>query len=428
MKPALRRLAAAPLAALVALASFPCGAAEPEGFKLEPGVVLEVSAIGIPEFRYKVPVNADGVASFPLLPPMKVSGLDLAEVRERVRDGLSKKVFRPRSGDGRDAYSNINPDEVVLDVFEYRPVYVNGDVGKPGEVPFRPGMTVRQAVAVSGGYDLLHSRVTNPFMESADVRGEFEGTWSEYVRQQASNLGLSASLDGKPDADIRAQLKAPLPKATLDRVARNETSKLRASEDDFAKELASLRDGVAAADRQAASLREQQKVLQEAVRNSTVDSDRIRGLYDRNVVAINRMSEEQRNLSFASERLQSVTAQIAQAEIGRLELQRKLQAAPEQRRIKQLSDLQEGETKLDILRGKIGALDEKLVYTGAARSQVLGRKGERPDIVIHRRAGDAVEEIAAGEDETLRSGDVVEVSVRNPYAGFLKTGSEALAR
>ena len=42
---------------------------------------------------------------------------------------------------------------VVATVVEYRPIYVNGDVSKPGEHPFRPQMTVRQAVALSGGYD-----------------------------------------------------------------------------------------------------------------------------------------------------------------------------------------------------------------------------------------------------------------------------------
>ena len=418
--PALR----ASLAALLALAAMPAAAAQPEGFKLEPGVVLDVTAVGIPEFHYKVPVSDSGYASFPLLPPMKVAGVDIADVRERLREGLSKKAFRTRGPTGGDNFINITPDEVNLDVLEYRPVYVNGDVSKPGEVPYRPGMTVRQAVAVAGGFDLLHSRASNPFMESADVRGEFDGTWTEYVKQLAGNLALKASLDGKPDTDIRKSLRAPLPDAVLDRIAQTEQARLKASEDDFKKEVAALKDGLSSADKQIASLNDQQKVLQDTVNTQTGNVARIRGLYDKQVVAINRMSDEQRQLSYASERLLQVTAQIHQAEVGRTEMARKLQAAGDQRRIKLLADLQEGTTKLEVLKARIGALDAKMVYTGAARSQLLGRRGDRPDVTIHRKGPNGAETIRAAEDDALHMGDVVEVAVRDPYATELPKSRE----
>lgn len=34
----------------------------------------------------------------------------------------------------------------------YRPVFVLGEVNKPGEFPWQPGMTVVTAVAVAGGF------------------------------------------------------------------------------------------------------------------------------------------------------------------------------------------------------------------------------------------------------------------------------------
>ena len=50
-------------------------------------------------------------------------------------------------------------------VAEYRPVYVNGDVSKPGEYPYRPTTTARQVVALAGGYDIMHIRMNNPYLE-----------------------------------------------------------------------------------------------------------------------------------------------------------------------------------------------------------------------------------------------------------------------
>jgi len=35
-------------------------------------------------------------------------------------------------------------------------------------------MTVRQAIALSGGYDMVRLRIDNPTLLSADLRGEYE--------------------------------------------------------------------------------------------------------------------------------------------------------------------------------------------------------------------------------------------------------------
>jgi polysaccharide export outer membrane protein len=39
-----------------------------------------------------------------------------------------------------------------VDVINYRPFYILGQVNKPGEYPYVNGMTVLNAVALAGGY------------------------------------------------------------------------------------------------------------------------------------------------------------------------------------------------------------------------------------------------------------------------------------
>ncbi len=41
---------------------------------------------------------------------------------------------------------------MVVEVIAYRPVFILGEVSKPGQYPFQPGMTVLTAVAVAGGF------------------------------------------------------------------------------------------------------------------------------------------------------------------------------------------------------------------------------------------------------------------------------------
>ncbi|MBX3493974.1 MAG: SLBB domain-containing protein, partial [Parvibaculum sp.] len=50
----------------------------------------------------------------------------------------------------QDGYLN-NP-RVSAEVLNYRPFYIFGEVGNPGQYPYTSGMTILNAVAVAGGY------------------------------------------------------------------------------------------------------------------------------------------------------------------------------------------------------------------------------------------------------------------------------------
>jgi len=39
-----------------------------------------------------------------------------------------------------------------VQIDEYRPFYVNGMVEKPGGYPYQPGLTVRKAASLAGGF------------------------------------------------------------------------------------------------------------------------------------------------------------------------------------------------------------------------------------------------------------------------------------
>ncbi len=137
------------------------GAASAE-YRIEVGDVVEVSVPGIAELQRRVSVRPDGSISVPLLGTCRVAGLTASEMEVKLKAAAATKVFRQRLPDGRESATSINPDEVTAIVAQYRPIYVNGDVAKPGEQPFRPLMTVRHAVALSGGYDVLRLRTENP--------------------------------------------------------------------------------------------------------------------------------------------------------------------------------------------------------------------------------------------------------------------------
>jgi len=154
-------------------------------YQLATGDVIEIAAVGAPDIRSRASVDVDGRAIFPLIGPVKAAGLTISAIQANVRELLPTKVFRRRSDDSREYPIVLTPDEILVSIVEYRPVYVNGDVAKPGPQPYRPGLTVRQAIASAGGFDVMRFRAKDPFLESADIKAEYDSQWLEFAREQA---------------------------------------------------------------------------------------------------------------------------------------------------------------------------------------------------------------------------------------------------
>ena len=201
---------------LLFVAAMLCAASPAKAdYRLHVGDVIEISVARAPELKQRVPVQLDGSISFPMMGNLPVAGLTPAEAQSRIQAILATKVFRQRLSDGRDNEIMIDHDEVTATVVEYRPIYVNGDVSKPGEYAYRPLMTVRQAVALSGGYELMRYRMQNPVLEAADLRAEYESLWAEFAKEQALVWRLKTELGEDKHLNQSSLKDLPLKQSTI---------------------------------------------------------------------------------------------------------------------------------------------------------------------------------------------------------------------
>ena len=109
------------------------------------GDVLEVAAAGVPELRSRAAVQTDGNIALPLVGVLQVAGLSLPQIRTKIGAALANKVFRQRSPEGRESVIVIDADEITATVADYRPIYINGDVSKPGQYPYLPAIKIGRA-------------------------------------------------------------------------------------------------------------------------------------------------------------------------------------------------------------------------------------------------------------------------------------------
>lgn len=395
------------VAAAVALLLNP-GSALAE-YLVAPGDTLEISIVSLPELRQRVQVNLEGQVAYPLLGSLSVAGLSLTDIQGKLKNELTNKSVRNRSPDGAERVVYIYPEEVSVTIAEYRPIYVNGDVSKPGEVPYRPRMTVRQAIALAGGIDVLRFRTRDPNLEEVDLRSERNLLRAEFMRQQVLVARLEAELNGQPE------LTASEDQAAVELIAdlqKSQGEQLKLALSDHDKEMSSLGRGLEQTRSQIDTLGRLQEQLTQNYQQQAGEVARLRSSFERGLASVARIAEEQRALAFASERLLQTEAQLTLAKKGEEEQRRQLQKVEDQRRLKLMGDLQEAQVKLADIRSRIRATEDKLVYVGSLRSRLASDTNAKPRLQIFRKDSGAWQGRDVDEDAELTPGDVIEVALR----------------
>jgi protein involved in polysaccharide export with SLBB domain len=107
-------------------------------YKLGSGDKLRVTVFGEKDLSGDFDVNDQGVVALPLIGPVSVAGKTLDETEVLITQSYGKSYL-------------VNP-RVNVEVLNYRPFYILGEVQKPGSYPYVNGLTVLNAVALAGGY------------------------------------------------------------------------------------------------------------------------------------------------------------------------------------------------------------------------------------------------------------------------------------
>ncbi len=108
-------------------------------YRLGAGDVISIRVFGEDEFtREKVRLNDAGTVSFPILGEIVVLGRTVGEIEALLTGRLKGRIL-------------VNP-RVSVWIEEYRPFFINGMVERPGAYAYQPGLNVRKAVSIAGGF------------------------------------------------------------------------------------------------------------------------------------------------------------------------------------------------------------------------------------------------------------------------------------
>ena len=107
--------------------------------KIEPGDKIRITVLDLQNGDSEHVIDQTGVITLPLIEDVKIGGLTLREAENTIEQILIEKQILVRPS-------------VTVQALSLRPVYILGEVGKPGEYDYREGLTVFSVISLAGGY------------------------------------------------------------------------------------------------------------------------------------------------------------------------------------------------------------------------------------------------------------------------------------
>jgi protein involved in polysaccharide export with SLBB domain len=155
---------------------------------------LKIKIFQYPELSDEYTVSSNGTISIAPIGDIPVDGSTAKEVANRISERFVRAGLSEKPG-------------ATVEVLQSRPVYILGDIQKPGEYPFRPGVTALQAVSLAGGW----LRFNDPGLirserDTINIKGELRTLVRKYYQLIAHRARLNAELAMQSDVQLPPEL------------------------------------------------------------------------------------------------------------------------------------------------------------------------------------------------------------------------------
>lgn len=360
-------------------------------YKVGTGDVLSIVVYGDEALSGDYPVAPDGTIAYPVLGNVSVTGLSPAEIGGRIGKSLAEYI----------------PGlTVTAAVAQYAPVFLIGDVEKPGQYEYRPGMIAIELVAVGGGVRRGLGGLENGQLQIIAAQQEYADLALQIYALEARRARLEAEFHNRDHT-------FPSPAAGTDPATREARQRIIDGEKTlFDIRKNTLRSEGAALAAQEESYRDEIEQLtasielhQNEIRLLSEDVASTRDLAERGLTAKSNLREVERRLSAAHRDALELGSFLARARQSELALRQRRQALVETRANEAARAIQEADLELARMRTKqrylLQTMSEAALTAGGPIAPRIGYK-------ILRSVDGEYQEIEASERSAIMPGDILQ--------------------
>jgi polysaccharide export outer membrane protein len=379
-------------------------------YHVGPGDILAISAYGDAALSGQFAVDDNGTIGYPILGHVAVAGLTTPEIGDMITKSITEHV------PGLSASVSIS---------SYAPVFVLGDVTKPGSYQYRPGMIALELVVLGGGIPktLAPNNMTGlQFIAARQDYGDLALTaFSQRVklkRVQAERDGAPFTYDLPIDTpqETRAEEQQLIDAERFLFDVRQQTFKsqeqaMLAQEDSFKREIASVEKSIALHDEEISSLQE--------------DVDSAKALLDKGLGTETRYRAAQRELSATKRDSLDLETAAARAQQSLLDVGLRIATLQDTRSQEAATNLSDIALELARTTRKMQTMIETMGELSALSQGLdVGVAAAKTRYVITRLLKGAYVELPADEQTAILPGDIlqaeVERAVPKPTPGVVK--------
>lgn len=313
-------------------------AAEPESTAPTLGIgdKLKLTFYGRTDISGEFSIQAEGVLAIPLLGAFHAEGKTLAQ----LSDEISKAFTKDRD----------QPSQLVIEVTEWRPIYVMGAVDKPGQYPFKPNLTALQAVAIAGG--MFRPTNNGMFLGVTREKERVAEIKSQLARGLAQRARLKAELGNEDLAAAGLRNKAEA--LSLDSASLLEQSQvLDWSRKTMDSRLEGKRQAVTLSTNETDSYKKQLTEIEEQIRLTETMLAESQSLSDKGLSPRLRVVEIQRIIAGLQGEREQARASMFRAERSRIEASQDVETVSIDRKLQVQQELQSVEDKISTMQAEL---------------------------------------------------------------------------
>lgn len=370
--------------------------AQGQEYRVASGDVLRITVYGDPGLSGSFPIGADGTIGYPLLGNVAVSGRPVEEVRQAIDAGLKEHI------------ANLSVSVVVE---TYAPVFVVGEVQRPGRYEFRPGMIALELFALGGGQKEVLAQGDNAGVRLAGLRQDYVDLGAQLLGQDVKRVRLEAELNGQPFTYRPSEeIGTPDPRI-VDQIVEAERTLFELRRTTLDAELKSLEQQRAGYVDEIDTLEKSGKLRNGELTLLDEDVKLAQSMVARGLTSKTQLRDKQREISATNRDVLEFGSFLARARQNLTVIDSRLGSLREQRRGEVAAELRD--LNIDILR-----LRRKMTYSLQAMAEAgiaIERKGGARQTAFRFSAVRLVDgkyrEVPVGQTDPVRAGDILRVSL-----------------